>query len=72
MESFTGEMKNEWDDISGLKAVAFLFNEVIGMSTLGKDNEPTRIVLVNVIYLGLPWAIIGSCGSFGIKWTERI
>eukprot|EP00957_Ditylum_brightwellii_P165503 12600070-Ditylum_brightwellii.AAC.1 len=65
-------MRNKWDDISGSEAVAYFYNEVIGMSTLGKDNKPTRIAFVNVIYLGLTWAIIGSYVSVGIKQTGRI
>eukprot|EP00957_Ditylum_brightwellii_P072727 5528086-Ditylum_brightwellii.AAC.1 len=65
-------MRNEWDVTSGSEAVAYFYDEVIGMSALGKDNKLTRIVLVNVIHLGLTQAIIESFVSFGIKWTGRI
>eukprot|EP00957_Ditylum_brightwellii_P074260 5642555-Ditylum_brightwellii.AAC.1 len=57
-------MRNEWDDISGSETVAYFYDEFIGMSTLGKDNKSTRIVLVNVIYLALTQAVIVSCVSF--------
>eukprot|EP00957_Ditylum_brightwellii_P177930 13552746-Ditylum_brightwellii.AAC.1 len=36
-------MRNEWDDILRLEAVAYFYNEVTGKSLLGGDNKSMRI-----------------------------
>lgn len=60
------------DGVSGSEAVAYFQNEIIGMSTLGKDLRPTRIVGQNVGYSLLVWFCIWCCLAFGLKWTGRI
>jgi len=71
LESF-GSMRNDWEDISGSDATTYFYHEVIGQYTLDEDQKPTRIVIGNVIYLGLTWVLVGSCLSFGLKWTGRV
>ena len=70
-ESF-GSMRNDWEDISGSDATTYFFHDVIGQYTLDEDQKPTRIVFMNVFYLGLTWALVGLCLSFGLKWTGRV
>jgi len=58
--------------VTGSDAKAYFYNEIIGMSTLGPDNRPTRIVGKNVGYALLTWFIVYLCIAFGIQWTGRI
>ena len=71
LESF-GSMRNDWEGISGSDATTYFYHDVIGQYTLDEDQKPTRIVIGNVIYLFLTWALVGSCLSFGLKWTGRV
>lgn len=58
--------------VTGSDAKEYFYNEIIGMSTLGPDLRPTRLVGKNVGYSFLTWAIIYLCVAFGLKWTGRI
>ena len=55
-----------------VKAKEYFENDIIGMSTLGSDLRPTRLVWENVGYSFLTWTIIYLCLAFGLKWTGRI
>lgn len=70
--SFTPNDPWEESDITGEQAIAYFFDSIIGMSTLGEDLRPTRIVWVNVGYSTLTWFCIFLCLAFGLKWTGRI
>jgi solute carrier family 6 GABA transporter-like protein 1 len=65
---------NFWaqEQVTGSQAKAYFYNEIIGMSTLGDDLRPTRLVGKNVGYSFLTWTIIYLCVAFGLKWTGRI
>ena len=65
-------MRKDWEDISGSDASNYFFEDVIGTVTLDEDMRPGRIVWANIFYLILTWAIVGSCISYGIKWTGRV
>ena len=58
--------------VTGSESKKYFENEIIGMSTLGKDLRPTRLVGKNVGYSFLTWAAIYLCVAFGLKWTGRI
>ena len=66
--------ENFWaqPEVTGSEAKDYFYNEIIGMSTLGEDLRPTRLVGKNVGYSFLTWAIIYLCVAFGIKTTGRI
>lgn len=66
--------ENFWaqPQVTGSEAKDYFYNEIIGMSTLGEDLRPTRLVGKNVGYSFLTWAIIYLCVAFGIKTTGRI
>lgn len=59
-------------DVTGSEAKAYFEDEIIGMSTLGPDMKPTRLVWENAGCSLLTWLIIYLCIVFGIKWTGRI
>lgn len=65
---------NFWaqEQVTGSEAKAYFYNTIIGMSTLGDDLRPTRLVGKNVGYSFLTWTIIYLCVAFGLKWTGRI
>mmetsp|Transcript_4829 Transcript_4829/g.6585 ORF Transcript_4829/g.6585 Transcript_4829/m.6585 type:complete len:653 (-) Transcript_4829:296-2254(-) len=65
---------NFWaqDEVTGGEANDYFFNEIIGMSTLGSNLRPTRMVGPNAGYSALVWFIIYLCTAFGISWTGRI
>jgi SNF family Na+-dependent transporter len=65
---------NFWaqSQVTGTQAKEYFTNEIIGMSTLGDDLRPTRIVPANVGYSFLTWSIIYLCVAFGLKATGRI
>ena len=52
--------------------VGYFYNDIIGMTTLGEDLRPTRIVGANVGYSVLVWICVWLCLAFGMKWTGRI
>lgn len=58
--------------MTGQEAKGYFFDNIIGMSTLGEDLRPTRMVWANVGYSFLTWAIVYLCIAFGLKWTGRI
>lgn len=58
--------------VTGSEAKSYFYNEIIGMSTLGDDLRPTRIVGKNVGYSLLTWFIVFLCIAFGIRWTGRV
>jgi solute carrier family 6 GABA transporter-like protein 1 len=58
--------------VTGTEAKDYFYNTIIGMSTLGEDLRPTRLVGKNVGYSFLTWTIIWLCVAFGIKTTGRI
>lgn len=57
---------------TGEEAVDYFYNDIVGMSTLGTDNRPTRVVWLNVGYSALCWLCVWGCLGFGMKWTGRI
>jgi SNF family Na+-dependent transporter len=59
-------------EADGTAAVQYFFGSIIGMSTLGEDLRPTRIVWTNVGYSVLTWFCIFCCLAFGLKWTGRV
>ena len=65
---------NFWaqEQVTGSEAKAYFYNEIIGMSTLGDDLRPTRLVGKNVGYSFLTWSIIYLCVAFGLRVTGRI
>ena len=65
---------NFWaqEQVTGSEAKEYFENDIIGMSTLGSDLRPTRLVWENVGYSFLTWTIIYLCLAFGLKWTGRI
>ena len=65
-------MSDDWEDINGSEASNYFFHDLVGTSTLDEDMRPNRIIPANVFYLMFTWLIVGSCISFGIKWTGRI
>jgi len=65
-------MSDDWQDINGNEATNYFFHDVIGTGTLEQDMRPSRMIIGNIFYLGLSWALVGACISFGIKWTGRI
>ncbi|KAL7545032.1 hypothetical protein ACHAWF_010536, partial [Thalassiosira exigua] len=58
--------------VTGAEAKGYFYNTIIGMSTLGADLRPTRLVLPNVGYSASVWFSIFVCTVFGVKWTGRI
>lgn len=58
--------------VTGTQAKDYFYNNIIGMSTLGADLTPTRIVGANVGYSFMTWAIIYLCVAWGIGWAGRI
>ena len=65
---------NFWaqEQVTGSEAKEYFENNIIGMSTLGSDLRPTRLVWENVGYSFLTWTIIYLCVAFGLKWAGRI
>lgn len=65
---------NFWnqEQVTGSEAKSYFYNTIIGMSTLGNDLRPTRLVGKNVGYSFLTWAVIYLCVAFGVKTTGRI
>jgi solute carrier family 6 GABA transporter-like protein 1 len=63
-----------WSDegVTGEQAVSYFYGDIIGMSTLGEDLRPTRVVWPNVGYSALVWLCIFACLAFGMKWTGRV
>lgn len=73
--AFFDSFKNDiWvsDNISGSDAKGYFYSDIIGMSTLGADLKPTRIVWKNIGCSFMTWSIIFLCVVFGVKWTGRI
>jgi SNF family Na+-dependent transporter len=61
------------EDGDGSEAVAYFFNEIIGMDTLREGTlRPTRLVGANVGYAALVWFCVWLCLAFGTEWTGRI
>ena len=58
--------------MTGAEAKAYFYDEIIGMSTLGSDLRPTRIIGKNVGYCLLAWVVVYLCLCFGVKMTGRI
>ena len=71
LESF-GSMRKDWDDINGSDATTYFYHNIIGQYTLDEDQKPTRIVFGNVLYLAMSWILVGSCLTYGLKWTGRV
>lgn len=71
---FDSFVNNVWADekITGVLAKNYFDNDIIGESTRGADQVPTRIVWANVGYSLLTWVLIYLCVAFGLKWTGRI
>lgn len=65
---------NFWsqEQVTGSEAKAYFYDTIIGMSTLGPDLRPTRLVGKNVGYSFLTWTVIYFCVAFGVKTTGRI
>jgi len=65
---------NIWaqEKVTGLVAKNYFYDEIIGQSTLGDDQRPTRLMWKNVGYSFLTWVVVFFCVAFGIKWTGRI
>jgi len=70
-ESFSNFDEN-YKESSGGDAYEYFLFEIIGMSTLGEDLRPTRIVWENWGYLILVYFILFLCVGFGVKTTGRI
>lgn len=70
-ESFKDFDKN-YTDSNGKDAYAYFKDDIIGMSTLGVDNLPTRVVWENFGCLVFIYALIFLCVGFGVKNTGRI
>jgi len=71
-ESWSSEAPWTEEGITGEEAVGYFMDTIIGMSTLGPDLRPTRVLGVNVGYSALVWICIWACLAFGLKWTGRI
>lgn len=69
-ESFSDP--DAWDGITGSQGWEYFTNNIMGMSTLGPDLRPTRLVGPNVGYLFLSWFIIFLCVAFDVSTTGRI
>lgn len=54
------------------QAKEYFENEILGLSTVGEDMLPTRMVWANVGYSALTWLIVFLCIAWGIKTTGRI
>ena len=71
-DSFGGNAPWDQEGTTGEDAVNYFFNEIIGMSTVGEDGRPTRVVWANVGYNALVWFTIWLCLAFGAEWTGRV
>lgn len=60
------------EDLTGEEAVAYFYNDIIGMATVTDDGKPSRLVGRNVGFSFLTWLIIFLCIAWGVKWTGRI
>lgn len=65
---------NFWaqNEVTGTQAVNYFYDSIIGASTVGEDQQPTRLVWKNVGYSAMAWFIIYLCVAWGLKWTGRI
>ena len=65
---------NFWaqDQVTGSEAKEYFYNNIIGMSTLGDNLLPTRLVGKNVFYSLLTWTIIYFGVAYGLEWTGRV
>lgn len=64
-----------WKDpgtITTDQAMEYFNNDILGMSTVGEDMLPTRLVWANVGYSFMTWVIVFLCIAWGIKTTGRI
>ncbi|KAL3913435.1 MAG: hypothetical protein SGARI_000659 [Bacillariaceae sp.] len=71
-QSWSDEAPWTGEGVTGEEAVGYFYNDIIGMSTLGEDLRPTRIVWQNVGYSFFVWLCIFACLAFGMKWTGRV
>jgi SNF family Na+-dependent transporter len=71
-DSFGSEDPWAKEGTTGEEAVDYFQNKIIGMSTLGDDLRPTRMVWANAGYGIIVWVCVYACLAFGMKWTGRI
>jgi len=72
-DSFSDDAPWTEPDLNGDEAVAYFYNNIIGMSTVtDPDLRPSRIVWKNVGYTAFVWSMLFLVKVFGLRATGRV